>query len=162
MKAVISVIGKDTLGIIHKVSAKPILVLCIEHKWRHHNDLRVCLFLDQPQDGSVIQRELLVCGEDVILAVPDIIDTDEEGDDIGPERDAVCVDAVKKLICAISADTEIDKLKVYLGMLLCEYLGGVLGIAGAHVVIISLISSGIGYAVALKKELYLLICHFSQ
>ena len=66
------------------------------------------------------------------------------------KRNTVLVKTVEKLIRAVSADTEIDKLKIDLGVCCRQYFGGVLGVACSHVVVVPLVASRVGDAVALE------------
>ena len=86
--------------------------------------------------------------------MPDVVDSDKDRNDVGLECDTVGVKSVEKLAGTVSADTEVDEFKVGLGESLADVLCGELGITRAEVVIISLISARVGYAVALKQDLH--------
>ena len=137
--------------------ASPIfLSLVIEKEGAEHNDLCVGLFLQTLKDRAVVGFDLQVggCNVDRAVAMPDVIDSDEDRDDVGLEGNTVCVESVKKLGCAVSADAEIDEFDIGIGERLLDVFCGELGITRAELVIISLISACVGYAVALKQDLH--------
>ena len=90
--------------------------------------------------------------------MPDVVDSDEDRNYVGLERDRIRIEAVEKLISTVTADSEIDKVKFYLGMRLRNELGSELRIAVTHVVIVSLVATRIGDAVTLEENSELFHC----
>ena len=137
-----------------KILSYSVLVLAVEKVGSYHHDLGVSFGLELCQNSSVIELDLLVRRSDLVasVAMPDVVDTDEDRDDIGIERDSVLIKTVEELIRTVSADSEIDELKIGVVMCLFYKSGCVFGITAAHIEIISFIASGIGYAVTLKQN----------
>ena len=133
-----------------------LLRLVVEEEGAENDDLCVGLFLESFEDRTIVRLDLQVgrCDVDRAVAVPDVVDADEDRDDVGLEGDAVGVESVEELTRAVSADTEVDELKIGLGEGFLDVFCGELGITRAELVIISLISARVGYAVALKQDLH--------
>ena len=132
------------------------ILFAIEQEGLKHDDPGACLRPDPLKDRAVVGLGLLRGGLDArgAEAMPDVVDADEDGDDIGLEGQCIGIQPVKQLTGAVAADAEIDEFKIDLGELCRDQLGSVLGIAISHVVVISLISARVGYAVALKQDLH--------
>ena len=88
--------------------------------------------------------------------MPDVVDSDEDRNDVGLKRDAVGIQSVEKLGGAVAADAEVDELNIGLGERLSDIFCGELGITRAELVIVSLISARVSYAVALEQYLHFL------
>ena len=93
--------------------------------------------------------------------MPNIVDADEDRDHVGLKSKSVLIQTIEQLAGAVSADTEIDEFKVDLGAVCRQLLCGVLGIALSQLVVISLVSTRIGDAVALKNNSYLFHSYFT-
>ena len=132
------------------------LCFVVEKEGAENNDLCVGLFLQTLKDRAVVGLDLQIGGCDVdrAVAMPNVIDADEDRNDVGLEGDTVGVESVEELRGTVSADSEIDELEIGLGERLFDVFCGELGITRAELVIISLISACVGYAVALKQDLH--------
>ena len=111
---------------------------------------------DIGENGAIVQLKLLIGGGDAAAAVamPHVVDADENRDHIGLKSQCVGVQSVKELIGAVAADAEVDEIKLDIGVILGDLLGGILGVALAHVVVVALVATRIGNAVALKQKSY--------
>ena len=110
------------------------LIRSVKDVGSENDDFGICLCLEILEDLAVVQLYLLVRGGYIMPAatVPDVIDTDEYGNNVGLKRNCVRIESVEKLTGSVTADAEIDEFKIDFRIALLEQLCGILGITGCN------------------------------
>ena len=132
------------------------LVGGVEQELLDENDLGVGLFLQLGEDRAVAMLEIAVL-HPVVVGVgmmPGVVDTDENGDDVGIVSDGFVFPACEKTFGTVTADALIDEFEFDVGISFLDQLCCVEGVAVTQIVNIRTVSAGIGDAVALEKDFH--------